>query len=130
MQPTKRDKVKIFISYAPADKELREKLEEHLSSLKDSGETIIWQDQEILAGANWEDYINTSLKEADVILLLVSASFIASKYHWNKEVRAALQRYKAGTVRVIPIILRPVDWRTTPLGQLQALPTSAKAIAL
>ena len=120
--------VKVFISYSHADHELRNKLEEHLSPLKYTGKITIWQDQEIPPGTNWEDQINTHLNEADLILLLISASFIASKYCWNKEVQTALQRHKAGKVRVIPIILRRVSWQDTPLGQLQALPTEAKPI--
>src|SRR6266849_8210214 len=108
--------VKVFISYAHADQELHKKLENHLSSLKYSGEITLWQDQEIPAGADWEDQIHTHLDEADIILLLVSSDFIASKYCWNKEVQAALQRHRVGTVRVIPIILRPVRWQNTPLG--------------
>ena len=120
--------VKVFISYAHADQELHKKLQEHLSSLVYSGDITIWQDQEIPAGANWEEQINTHLNEADMILLLVSASFIASKYCWNKEVQAALKGHEAGTVRVIPVILKPVHWQNTPLGQLQALPTDAKPV--
>jgi nitrite reductase/ring-hydroxylating ferredoxin subunit len=120
--------VKVFISYAHADQELRKKLEGHLSSLNYSGKITIWQDQEIPAGANWEDEINTHLNEADIILLLVSSDFITSKYCWNKEVQAALERHQAGKVRVIPIILRPALWQDTPLGQLQVLPTGAKPV--
>jgi TIR domain len=129
MQPIEPEtSVKVFISYTHTDQELRKKLEEHLSSLLYSGEITIWQDQEIPAGANWEDQINTHLSSADLILLLVSASFIASKYCWNKEVQAALQRHKRGEARIIPIILKPTVWQNTPLGQLQALPTGAKPV--
>jgi hypothetical protein len=129
MQPIEPEiSVEVFISYAHADQELRKKLEEHLSSLKYSGEILVWQDQEIPAGANWEDQINANLNKADLILLLISASFIASKYCWNKEVQTALQRHKAGTAQVIPIILKPTFWQNTPLGQLQALPTGAKPV--
>jgi tetratricopeptide (TPR) repeat protein len=120
--------LKVFISYAHEDHELRRKLEQHLSGLKYSGEITIWQDQEIPAGANWEDQINTHLNQADLILLLISANFIASKYCWSKEVKIALERHKRGEARVIPIILKPVHWQDTPLGQLQALPTSAKPV--
>src|SRR5215469_15127066 len=112
--------VKVFICYSHADQELRHRLEEHLSALIYSGKITIWQDQKIPLGANWEDQINTHLSEADLILPLVSASFIASKYCWNKEVQIALARHKEGTARVVPIILRPVHWQDTPLGQLQA----------
>src|SRR5436305_3391501 len=120
--------VKVFISYAHADQELHKQLNDHLSPLKYSGDITIWHDQEIPVGANWEDQINTHLDEADLILLLVSASFIASKYCWNKEVRAALERHKVGKAQVIPIILKPVRWQNTPLGQLQALPKEAKPV--
>ena len=46
---------KVFISYAHVDQQWRKKLEEHLSSLEYSGKISIWQDQEIPAGADWED---------------------------------------------------------------------------
>src|SRR2546429_9213317 len=129
MQPTELEvSVKVFVSYAHADQELCRKLEDHLSSLKYSGKITIWQDQEIPAGANWEGQIHTHLNEADMILLLISSSFIASKYCWNKEVQTALERHKAGAARVIPILLKPTLWQDTPLGQLQALPTEAKPI--
>lgn len=120
--------IKVFISYAHADQELHRKLEEHLSSLKHTGEITIWQDQEIPLGTNWEDQILTHLNEADLILLLISASFIASNYCWNREVEIALERHKAGTARVIPVLLKPALWQNTPLGQIQALPTGAKPI--
>jgi phosphate/phosphite/phosphonate ABC transporter binding protein len=114
--------VKVFISYAHEDCDIREILEKHLSSLKHERKIIIWQDQEIPAGANWEEQIDTHINEADLILLLVSSDFIASKYCWNKEVESALKRHKEGSARIIPIILRPIDWKNTPLGELQALP--------
>src|SRR5207248_7396327 len=45
------------------------------------------------------------------------------------EMKRALERHKAGEARVIPIILRPVDWKAEPaLSELQALPTNAKAV--
>ena len=120
--------IKVFISYAHADQKSRKKLEEQLSPLERSGKITIWKDQEILAGTNWENQINTHLNEADIILLLVSPSFIASNDCWNKEVPEALRRHEAGLARVIPIILKPVCWQNTPLRQLQALPTGAKPV--
>jgi hypothetical protein len=40
----------------------------------------------------------------------------------------ALERHQANEARVIPILLRPVDWTNAPFAGLQALPTSAKPI--
>ncbi len=93
--------IKVFISYARADQKLHRKLQDHLSSLKYRKEITIWQDQEILPGADWQDQINTHLNEANMILLLISSSFIASKYCWNKEVRIAIERHN---------IISPRNW--------------------
>ena len=46
----------------------------------------------------------------------------------SKEKARALEKHEAGTTRVIPIVLRPVDWESAPFHRLQALPTGAKAI--
>ena len=40
----------------------------------------------------------------------------------------ALERHDANEARVIPILLRPVDWNNAPFAYLQALPTDAKPI--
>ncbi len=121
---------KFFISYAHTDRKLRKRLEGHLSSLTRSNAISIWQDQVILAGGDWDKDIQDHLKEADVILLLVSSHFMDSSYCWDNEIQKALERHKAGTVQVIPIILKPVVWKDTPLGQLQALPTEGKPVTL
>lgn len=58
---------------------------------------------------------------------LLASSFLASS-HFEAEVQQALERQKEGTARVIPIIVRPVSWRGTPLNKLQALPTGGKPV--
>ena len=39
-----------------------------------------------------------------------------------------MERHEAGEARVIPIILKPVDWNGAPFGKLQAFPTNAKPV--
>ena len=39
-----------------------------------------------------------------------------------------MARHKAGEARVIPIILRAVDWHIAPFGKLQALPKDGRAV--
>ena len=62
------------------------------------------------------------------MLLLVSADFIASDYCWGEEMTKALQRHERGEGRVIPVILRPCRWRSTPLAKLQAVPRDGKPV--
>ncbi|HEY0079211.1 MAG TPA: carboxypeptidase regulatory-like domain-containing protein, partial [Pyrinomonadaceae bacterium] len=68
------------------------------------------------------------LESAQLILLLVSADFLASDYCYEVEMMRALERQKEGTARVIPIILRNCDWSSAPFSRLQALPENAKPI--
>jgi tetratricopeptide (TPR) repeat protein len=42
--------------------------------------------------------------------------------------RQAMKRHEVGDAKVIPIYLRPCDWKGAPFGSLQALPTDAKPV--
>ncbi len=121
--------LEVFISYAHADETLRKELEKHLSLLQQRKLITGWHDRQIPAGAEWAGEIDAHLNSAQIILLLISADFLASRYCYSIEMKRALERHEAGEARVIPIILRPVDWEQEPsLHKLQALPTSAKAV--
>src|SRR5437588_12184082 len=67
---------------------------------------------------------------ADVNLLLVSPDFIQSDYCYGKEMQQAIDRHSAKEAKVIPILLRSVDWTDTPFKHLQVLPTNARPITL
>ncbi len=122
--------VEVFYSYAHEDEKLRDKLDNHLTLLQREGLISEWHDRQIEAGDDWESEINAHLDSAQVILLLVSDDFIASDYCYSVEMERALERHEDGEVLVIPIILRPVDWETSPFGKLQALPKDGKAVTL
>ena len=120
--------IKLFLSYAHSDEPLREELMKHLSLLQRQGVIQTWHDRNINAGDDWKQQIDDNLNTATVILLLISADFLASDYCYEIEMQRALERHNAGEARVIPVILRPVDWHGAPFGTLQALPTDAKPI--
>ena len=44
--------------------------------------------------------------------------------------KRALERHEAGEARVIPVILRQVEWKQTPFGKLKPLPTGGKPVIL
>jgi hypothetical protein len=120
--------LELFYSYAHADETLRAQLNIHLSLLRQQGYISEWHDREILPGSVWVEEIDSHLKSARIILLLVSADFIASNYCYGVEMQAALKKHETGEARVIPIILRACDWETAPFGQLEALPKNAKPV--
>ena len=123
-----KQEIKLFYCYAREDKPLRDELEKHLAWLKRRYQLKNWHDREILPGEEWEQAIDMHLNTAHIILLLISPDFMSSDYCYGKEMRRALERHKAGTCRVIPILLRPTYWEDAPFSNLQLLPTDAKPI--
>jgi hypothetical protein len=120
--------IKVFYCYAHEDKALRDRIDKHLGVLKRLGYVVGWYDREIQAGTEWEREIEENLSTANLILLLVSADFIASDYCYGVEMTKALELHRAGQARVLPILLRSVDWQDAPFATLQMLPTGAKPI--
>lgn len=123
--PQKSGPIEIVFSYARRDEALRNELEKYLGPLKRSQRIVCWHDRHIRAGHTWSREISTHLATADIILLLVSADFLDSKYCNTVEVRHALERHDRGEARVIPVILRPADWAGEAFARLQALPHDA-----
>lgn len=119
---------KLFFSYCHADEALRDRLEVHLSMMKHQGLIETWHDRGITAGSDLDSSIKENLETADVILLLVSADFIASWYCFSVEMKRALERHAEGSARVIPVILEPCDWHPAPFGKLLAVPKDGKAV--
>jgi len=120
--------LRLFISYSHKDESLRESLGDHLAALQRDGVIATWHDRQIGAGQDWAGEINEALEAADIVLCLVSAGFLASPYCQDKELSRALERHGAGEALVIPVILKPADWTSSALGQLQALPANAKPV--
>ncbi|MFK0207189.1 toll/interleukin-1 receptor domain-containing protein [Agrobacterium sp. NPDC090283] len=118
----------VFFSYSHIDEALRDQLEKQLAMLKRQGVIETWHDRRIGAGqdihASIDDHINTD----DIILLLVSADFIASDYCYDIEMQRAMERHERNEAIVIPVILRACDWHSAPFGKLNAVPRDGKPI--
>lgn len=120
--------IDLFISYAHQDQNLRDELASHLSALRNLGMLNDWFDGDIIEGREWEPELFAHLRHAQVILLLISSDFIASKFCYHIEMKQALLRHDANEARVIPVILRPTDWTGLPFAKLQALPKYGKPV--
>ncbi|MEH2241467.1 toll/interleukin-1 receptor domain-containing protein [Nostoc sp.] len=120
--------VEVFFSYSHRDETLRDELAKHLTMMRRQDIIAAWYDRDITAGSEWANKINVHLNSAQIILLLISADFLASDYCYDIEVKRAMERHEVGDACVIPIILKPVDWQGAPFGKLQALPKNAEPI--
>lgn len=123
-----REIIHVFFSYARRDQNLRDQLENHLSNLKYRGLITTWNAREISAGEETIQQIDIHLNTAHIILLLISASFLASEYCYSREMMRALQRHERGEAHVIPVLLRPVLFTDAPFAKLQPLPTNRKPV--
>jgi TIR domain len=123
-----RKAVSIFVCYARKDEDLRQELERHLAILQRQGVIDVWHDMMINPGEAWEQEINTHITGAQVILILVSPDLMASEYIFGVEMKKVMERSRNGEAVVIPIILRPTDWRQAPFGNLQSLPRDGRAV--
>jgi len=118
----------VLFSYSHADEDLRDRLEKNLTMLKRQGVIDTFHDRRIAAGSEVDSSISAELERADVILLLVSTDFLASAYCYDIEMKRAMERHERGEARVIPVILRPCEWKEAPFGKLMATPSDGKPI--
>lgn len=120
--------LKIFLSYAQDDEKGKNMLLEHLSPLKRQGLIESWDNRQIGAGSERRQEILKHFNAADLILCLISSSFINSEYCYTVEMRLAWERRETKGVMIVPILLRTVNWQTTPFKELEIIPRDHRAI--
>ncbi|HPI09155.1 MAG TPA: toll/interleukin-1 receptor domain-containing protein, partial [Saprospiraceae bacterium] len=113
---------KIFISYAHEDRDHKNDLFKWLNALNWKDKVDIWEDEQIGAGAELDKAVKEQLAAADIIVLLVSIDFLASKYIKEVEFVRAMERHDKNEALIIPVILRECFWQMTPIGKLLCLP--------
>ena len=120
----------LFYSYSHKDKAHRARMEDALTLLrKQEGELRDWSDQQIVPGQRIDDEVRRKLEEADIVVFLVSPSFLASEpcmSEWRMACELATGRQ---TKALIPVILAPCPWMDVDgMSELKALPDDAVPI--
>lgn len=104
-----------FFSYAHHDEEadadliqtLAAKLEKKVNAITTAGRLVIWKDTTHLrAGEQWNSRIEDQIRSSDILIVLVSPSWIMSAY-CAKEFREFLEFEKDPKEFILPIIIRP-----------------------
>lgn len=119
--------IAVFIAHAPDDADLCDRLESHLSLMTRQGIISLWHDRRLSPGEVREQRIREELERSQVILLLVTASCLASDHCWEI-VERAIARQQSGAALVVPIIARPCNWEDAPFGNLSVLPDNQQAV--
>ena len=119
----------VFYSFAPQDEPLLKELIKHLRLLEHRGVIRGWHSRQISAGLDHRKEVDARIDRAKVVLLLVSADYIASDYAYGAEMTRALRRREEGECAVIPVLLRPVaGWEKAPFGKLSVLPRNGRPV--
>jgi hypothetical protein len=125
-------KLKLFISYSHKDnteeKPLIEEFKTHLAPLKNNSLVKEWYDREIFSGSDFLSEIENNLKNADIICLFISSSFLASE-NCMEEKNKAIQLNKKRNIPVIPIIVNKCGWKDDEISSFLALPTDGKPVS-
>lgn len=121
--------MKAFISYSHQDAAMLDILHKHLAQLKRDGIISTWTDQEITAGKKLDQAISTALGGSNLFIALLSHEYIASHYCYENEFQKAQEMEQQGKLIIVPIILEPCDWLSTPFNNFKALPKDGKAIS-
>jgi len=119
----------IFVSYTHVDERYLERLHKHFAMLKREGDFFAWTDHDILAGVQIDNRIRKELKSSNVFLALISPDYLASNYCYEEEFKHALALFKEGQMRIIPVIVEPCDWHSSPFSEFKALPNDGKPVS-
>lgn len=116
---------RVLYYYAVEDQALAHDLDVCLAPLKQQGIISTWCPLDIAPGQVVATESQQRLRDADLILLLVSRHFMAN---CPDDIKVAFSRHRAGTSTVIPILLRPTCLEGAGFSALRILPSSGKAV--
>ena len=112
--PTARDAV--FVSYSHDDQEWRRKFTVMLAPLVDDHRLELWDDMHIPVGDDWRRNIDDGVRRAGCALLLVTGSYLASRFIMEEELPALV----AHGVRLVPVLVKDCLWdQVRPLASVQ-----------
>ncbi|WP_437959129.1 TIR domain-containing protein [Sorangium sp. So ce119] len=113
--------IDVFISYAPPDERQRARLEVHISLMKRQGLIRTWHQAHVEPGEETAK-IAALLGAARLVLLLVSADYLAHEACYERDMRRSLARHAAGDAVVLPVLVHACDWESAPFAGLTPLP--------
>jgi internalin A len=130
--PAARDpqqrRLRLFLSYSHKDAGLRDVFQENLALLEQDGLLEWWFDGKILPSAEWDKEIRSELDKADVVVFMVSTTFLNSKYIRGVEMTRALARRKADEAELVSVILEDCAWKERDFTKYQLVQPGGRAV--
>ena len=112
---------KVFICNARKDNDSSDprefwpdRVQRHLEPFVTQGDFEVFCDEVIQVGDDWHARIQGQLCKARVVLLLISAAFLASRSVKTNELPVRLQRAHSNGIKILPIIVSPCGFDSVP----------------
>src|SRR2546425_8225525 len=122
-------RTKVFISYSHKDAKYLDQLKEHLAYYERNNLIEMWSDKKITAGAQWREEIKRAIEATKVAVLLISPSFLASKFIAENELPPLLHAAEKEGASILPVIIRPSNFDETELANFQAVNSPSMPVA-
>jgi hypothetical protein len=97
----------VFVSYSHRDERILRSLLPYLELLRREGVADIWVDTELKGGARWRNEIDEALDAASIAVLMISQSFLVSRFIYEEELPRIFRRQQNGKLTVLPVFLSP-----------------------
>ena len=97
------------LQYAHEDERYARQLLEAMAGLRLEGLVRDWHDRRISPGEDWAQVIDEAIENSDLVLLIVSSSFLSSAYCTGVEMKRALELHETGRLVLVPVIARPSE---------------------
>ena len=128
------DKIKVFISYShDDDKKWLSLLLKHFEAASNtfSSKIEVWHDEQIMVGERWDSEIKNHIETANIAILLISTSYLASSYVQSDELPSLLRKKQNEDklFTVIPVIVSPCLFDLSPLSEFQSINSPDKTLA-
>jgi hypothetical protein len=115
--------VSVYLAYAQKDESLKQEFEDYLVILQQARFISGWVERQVQQGIDWSQDIDPRFFAANLVLLLVSPSLLASSYCSGAEFREAFERNKPPRkTALVPILLHAVNLTGHPLDSILCLP--------
>lgn len=101
----------VFLSYASEDRQLAEQIQ---LSLIGDGHTVFFDQESLPAGGDYQKRIRDAVKVSDCFVFLISPDSVAPRSFALTELGYARELWPHPKERVIPVLLRNINWDTIP----------------
>ncbi len=113
-----------YICYASSEKRHAGMLADTLAAIETAGALTLHWDRDATAGSRFTDAVRDRLDEADVVVLLISKTFLRSNF-CQDQLNHAIER----GMLVVPVVLESCDWIKTAARQSDFLPSDSNPVS-